>query len=59
MCHLAPYGSNVVKKIKTEMTEFFNNRKLAVDFLHFKVCDEPDITLLYCVFSSESCGEKL
>ena len=37
MCHLAPYGKNVLKKNKTELTEFFNSRKLAVDFLHFKV----------------------
>jgi len=36
MCHLAPYAKNVVKKHKTEMTEFFDSRKLAVDFLHFK-----------------------
>ena len=37
MCHLAPYGKNVLKKNKTELTEFFHSRKLAVDFLHFKV----------------------
>ena len=37
ICHLAPYAKNVVKKHKTEMTEFFDSRKLAVDFLHFKV----------------------
>ena len=37
MCHLAPYAKNVVKRHKTEMTEFFDSRKLAVDFLHFKV----------------------
>ena len=39
MCHLAPYSRNVLKKKKnrTELTEFFSSRKLAVDFLHFKV----------------------
>lgn len=37
MCHLAPYANNVLKKNKTELTEFFSSRKLAVDFLHFKV----------------------
>ena len=37
MCHLGPYGKNVLKKNKTELTEFFHSRKLAVDFLHFKV----------------------
>ena len=40
MCHLAPYAHNVLKKKKTELTEFFTTRKLAVDFLHFKVGKE-------------------
>ena len=43
MCHRAPYAKNVVKKHKTEMTEFFDSRKLAVDFLHFKVSSNSKI----------------
>ena len=39
MCHLAPYAKNMVDKDKhvTQMTRYFSELKMAVDFLHFKV----------------------
>ena len=39
MCHLAPYAKNMVAKTghETELTKYFSNLKMAVDFLHFKV----------------------
>ena len=49
MCHLAPYAHNVLKKRRTQLTEFFTTRKLAVDFLHFKVGKE--IRLIRMVFN--------
>ena len=37
-CHLAPYAVKyVVTKHNTELTRYFAERKMAVDFLHFKV----------------------
>ena len=37
MCHLAPYAKNLVAKHDTEMTRYFSELRMAVDFLHFKV----------------------
>ena len=38
ICHLAPYAiNNVLAKHDTELTRYFAERKMAVDFLHFKV----------------------
>ena len=37
MCHLAPYAKNIMAKNKTELTEYFGEMKMAVDFLNFKV----------------------
>ena len=39
MCHLAPYAHNMVAKGRhdTELTRYFSELKMAVDFLHFKV----------------------
>ena len=39
MCHLAPYAKNMVDKDKhvTQMTRYFSELNMAVDFLHFKV----------------------
>ena len=37
MCHLAPYAQNLVAKHDTEMTRYFSELRMAVDFLHFKV----------------------
>ena len=39
MCHLAPYAKNMVERTghDTELTRYFSNLKMAVDFLHFKV----------------------
>ena len=36
-CHLGPYVNKVLEKHDTELTRYFADRKLAVDFLHFKV----------------------
>ena len=51
MCHLAPYAHNVLKKKRTELTEFFTSRKLAVDFLHFKVGEEIKMFLNITIYS--------
>ena len=59
MCHLAPYGKNVLKKNKTELTEFFHSRKLAVDFLHFKVDNIIDNFFSLKIFILESCWSQL
>ena len=37
MCHLAPYAKNITSKHETELTKYFGDMKMAVDFLHFKV----------------------
>ena len=37
MCHLAPYAKNLVERHDTELTRYFGEMKMAVDFLHFKV----------------------
>ena len=37
MCHLAPFAKNTVAKHDTEMTRYFSELRMAVDFLHFKV----------------------
>ena len=39
MSHLAPYAKNMVDKDKhvTQMTKYFSELNMAVDFLHFKV----------------------
>ena len=37
MCHLAPFAKNLVAKHDTEMTRYFSELRMAVDFLHFKV----------------------
>ena len=37
MCFLAPFGKNTVAKHDTEMTRYFSELRMAVDFLHFKV----------------------
>ena len=47
MCHLAPYA----KKKRTELTKFFTTRKLAVDFLHFKVGEEIKMFLNITIYS--------
>jgi len=38
MCHLVPYAKNMVERTghDTELTRYFSNLKMAVDFLHFK-----------------------
>ena len=33
-CHLGPYVKNVLEKHDTELTRYFTDRKLEVDFLH-------------------------
>ena len=37
MCHLAPYAKNITSQHETELTKYFGDMKMAVDFLHFKV----------------------
>ena len=37
MCHLAPYAKNLASKHETDLTKYFGDMKMAVDFLHFKV----------------------
>ena len=60
MCHLAPYSKNILKKCKNELTEFFASRKLAVDFLHFKVNINSLLLVENIIFSVlESCWEEL
>ena len=49
MCHLAPYAKNLVAKHDTQMTRYFSELRMAVDFLHFKV-ESQQWKIMFIIF---------